>query len=90
MKLMQHYLETNNEDGMFVFLDLEKAFDRVSWNYMKKAVERLGVGPDFCKWIDILYDPNDAPIRQLRITGQEGAEFQLQCGTAQGCLLSPL
>jgi hypothetical protein len=90
MKLMQHYLETNNEDGMFVFLDLEKAFDRVSWNYMKKAVARLGFGPDFCKWIDILYDPNDAPIRQLRINGQEGTEFELKCGTAQGCPLSPL
>ena len=36
MKLMQKYLEENNEDGMFVFLDLEKVFDRVSWDYMKK------------------------------------------------------
>ena len=49
MKLMQKYLEENNEAGMFVFLDLEKAFDRVSWDYMKKAVARLGFGPDFQK-----------------------------------------
>eukprot|EP00966_Prymnesium_polylepis_P187460 4346143-Prymnesium_polylepis.1 len=34
MKLMQAMLEENNEPGMFVFLDLEKAFDRVSWDTM--------------------------------------------------------
>ena len=90
MKLMQKYLEENNEDGMFVFLDLEKAFDRVSWDYMKKAVSRMGFGPDFLKWIEILYDPNDPPSRKLRISGQEGEEFHLHCGTAQGCPLSPL
>ena len=41
MKLMQKYLEENDEAGMFVFLDLEKAFDRVSWDYMKKAISRM-------------------------------------------------
>jgi hypothetical protein len=56
MKLMQHYLEENNEAGMFDFLDLEKAFDRVSWAYMEKAVARLGFRPDFQKWIEIMYD----------------------------------
>ena len=90
MKLMQHYLETNNEKGMFVFLDLEKAFDRVSWDYMKKAVARLGFGPDFQKWIQILYDEDNPPVRQIRVNGTEGPEFELKCGTAQGCPLSPL
>jgi len=75
---------------MFVFLDLEKAFDRVSWDYMKKAVARLGFGPDFQKWIDILYDDTDPPTRQIRVNGKEGSEFELKCGTAQGCPLSPL
>ena len=90
MKIMQQYLEDNNEDGMFVFLDLEKAFDRVSWDYMKKAVARLGFGPDFQKWIDILYDDTDPPTRRIRVSGKEGSEFELKCGTAQGCPLSPL
>jgi hypothetical protein len=57
---------------------------------MKKAVERLGFGPDFQKWIQILYDANDSPVRQIRINGKEGQEFELKCGSAQGCPLSTL
>ena len=63
MKLMQKYLEENDEEGMFIFLDLEKAFDRVSWKYMKTAVAKLGFGSNFQKWIDILYDDRSGPPR---------------------------
>ena len=90
MKLMQRMLEENDTEGMFVFLDLEKAFDRVSWDYMKKAIKDLGFGPDIVRWIEILYDKKKPPTRRLRINGHEGRQFQLQCGTAQGCPLSPL
>ena len=90
MKLMQKLLEEDNRDGMFVFLDLEKAFDRVSWEYLHQAVARLGFGADFVKWIRILYDEKSAPTRKLRINGHEGQQFELRCGTAQGCPLSPL
>ena len=90
MKLMQQLLEDENSAGMFVFLDLEKAFDRVSWKYLKEALQRLGFGPDFVKWIHILYDETYPPTRKLRINGHEGHEFNLKCGTAQGCPLSPL
>ena len=90
MKLMQAMLEENNEPGMFVFLDLEKAFDRVSWDYMQKAIEKLGFGKDFLKWVRILYDESNSPRRRLKINGHEGERFTLKCGTAQGCPLSPL
>ncbi len=33
---MQQHLEDNNEDGMIVFLDLEKAFNGASWDYILK------------------------------------------------------
>ena len=75
---------------MFVFLDLEKAFDRVSWDYMQKAIEKLGFGKDFLKWVRILYDESNSPRRRLKINGHEGERFTLKCGTAQGCPLSPL
>ena len=76
MKLMQKLLEKNDEKGMFVFLDLEKAFDRVSWKYMKAAVVKLGFGKDFQKWIGILYDETDGPTRQIKINGHLGRKFK--------------
>ena len=90
MKIMQKMLEEEDTEGMFVFLDLEKAFDRVSWKYLKQAIQRLGFGPDFQRWIQILYDENDNPTRRLKINGHMGEQFKLKCGTAQGCPLSPL
>ena len=90
MKLIQHYLETNNEKGLYLFLDLEKAFDRVSWTYMKLALARLGFKDQFLKWIQLLYNEHDPPARRLIINGHLGRTFSLKCGTAQGCPLSPL
>ena len=89
MKLMQMLLEKNDEKGMFVFLDLEKAFDRVSWKYMKAAVAKLGFGKDFQKWIGILYDETDGPTRQIKINGHLGRKFKLNCGTPALLLAGP-
>ncbi|MBO8631070.1 hypothetical protein INO08_15305, partial [Staphylococcus aureus] len=82
MKLIQHYLETNNEKGLYLFLDLEKAFDRVSWKYMKLALARLGFKDQFLKWIQLLYNEHDPPARRLIINGHLGRTFSLKCGTA--------
>ena len=42
---MQAYLDEEDRPGALVFLDTEKAFDRVSWEFMHKALESLGFGP---------------------------------------------
>ena len=46
-KLMQAYLDKEDRPGALVFLDIEKAFYRVSWEFMHKALESLGFGPEF-------------------------------------------
>ena len=47
VKLIQAHLDTIDEGRLLVFLDLEKAFDRVSWDFMKKAtVHFLSLGTD--------------------------------------------
>ena len=90
MKLIQDYIDDEGKAGMFIFLDLEKAFDRVSWDYMKEAVEKLGFGKDFLKWLEVLYDKNKPPTRQIKVNGHKGPSFGLGSGVAQGCPLSPL
>lgn len=34
------YCNAENEDGILVFLDFEKAFDPVEWNFLLKVLEK--------------------------------------------------
>ena len=38
LKLIQAYVEAEDEDAYFVYLDMEKAFDRCSWTYLHEAL----------------------------------------------------
>ena len=65
VKLIQAHLDSIDEGGIFVFLDLEKAFDRVDWIFMKKAIKALRFTKGFCDWADVLYDENNPPKRRI-------------------------
>lgn len=89
-KLVQAYLDETDEHGMFLFLDLEKAFDRVSHEYLLRAVREAGLPPRYVAWLELLYNQERPPIRRARINGETSEFFPIQSGTAQGCPLSPI
>ena len=64
LKLVQSYLEEEDEDGYFLFLDMEKAFDRCSWDFLLKALEKVGFDDDFISYIKLAYSQDYAPKRQ--------------------------
>ena len=47
----------NKEDdtAAFIFLDQEKAFDRVNHDFLFKTMQAFGIGPNFIKWIRTIY-----------------------------------
>ena len=47
--------ETNNISGAIICLDYEKAFDSLNWNFMLASLQKFGFGPEFIKWVNILY-----------------------------------
>ncbi len=68
-------------------LDVEKAFDRLEWNYMWAVLQCFGFGEHFISMIKTLYHSPAASV----ITGNIiSPSFPLQRGTRQGCPLSPL
>jgi len=89
-KLLQAYLDEEDEPGMFLFLDLEKAFDRVSHQYLLQAVEAAGLPEGYTKWIELLYNRERPPTRRARVNGETRPYFPILSGTAQGCPLSPI
>ena len=53
LKLIQAYVEDEDSDAYFVFLDMEKAFDRSAWTYLTQALEKIGFNEDFIKYVSL-------------------------------------
>ena len=79
----------NNEnlDSAFIFLDEEKAFDRVNHEFLYKTMKAFGIGPAFIHWIRQIY--SNATTR-VKVTGFLSENIPLRRGVRQGCALSPL
>ena len=86
--LMQNLIDHVNEaDGnlAIIFLDQEKAFDRMSHSFILKTLEKFGFGKYFIKWIETL---NNDSKSFVKVNGFETFEFDLERGVRQGCPLS--
>ena len=90
LKLLQDYIEEGDQDALFIFLDMEKAFDRCSWEFLIEGLRAVGFGTGFIKYVELAYSTNAPPTRQLHVNGFLGPSFPLGSGVAQGCPLSPL
>ena len=92
MKTIEAHINEEPEDrqGIFLFLDMEKAFDRVSYEFTKKGLEALGFGKHFRRWVGMMYDENRPPQRRMYVNGYYSEWFPIKSGVAQGCPLSPL
>ena len=47
------YFEEYDIDGILLFLDIQKAFDSVEWNFIFKVLKLFNFGESFIEWIKI-------------------------------------
>jgi len=85
--LLAEAATTNMEEGVIVFLDQEKAFDRIDQGYIIKVLEKMNFGAQFCGWIRALYK---GAYSRLSLFGGLSASFPVETGVRQGDPLSPL
>ena len=45
-----------NIPGLMTFIDFQKAFDTLEWNFVFSCLEAFGFGPEFIWWVRTLYD----------------------------------
>ena len=51
----------NEREGAFIFLDMEKAFDRVSYKYLNDSLVSLGFGTRFRTAVGAMYKTRTHP-----------------------------
>ena len=71
---------------MIVSIDVEKAFDKVQYPFMKKTLSKV-VEAVYLNIIKAMYEK---PTANIILNGQKLNAFSLRSGTRQGCPLSPL
>ena len=67
-------------------IDFEKAFDSISFNFIKKTLKFFNFGDDLIKWVGLLLKDFTAVINHC---GNISDRFNISRGCRQGCPLSP-
>ena len=77
----------NQEDleAAFIFLDQEKAFDRVDHEFLYQTMKAFGIGENFITWVKQLYHN---PITRVKVNGFLTDPIGLARGVRQGDPLS--
>ena len=75
------------EQAAFIFLDQEKAFDRVNHKFIFKTMRAFGIGGVFIEWVNKIYS-NATSV--LNINGFFSKQISLNRGVRQGCQLSAM
>ena len=70
--------------------DLHKAYDSVSWKYLKEVLKQSGFGDNFQKWVNILYcsEQGQTPTARVQVNRFLSEPYSIKRGLRQGCRLS--
>ena len=72
--------------GLMLFIDFQKSFDSVEWEFLLKCLETFNFGPDFLRWVRVFYKN----IQNCVINNGMTSNFvTLERGVRQGDPLSP-
>ena len=73
--------------GLFLKLDISKAFDSVSWSYLIELLETIGFGPRWRRWICLLLSSASSAVL---LNGRPGPAIRHGRGLRQGDPISPM
>lgn len=86
-ELLHRMNTTESRAGyMAIKVDMEKAFDRMQWGFVRRAMEAFGFP---ARWIQLVLEWISSPRFGLLINGVKSNWISATCDLRQGCPMSP-
>ena len=83
---VMEFTEKKKLPGLLIFIDFQKAFDTLEWNFLAQCLSFFNSGPDFMRWIRTFYRHIQSCVIN---NGLSSNYFNLTRGVRQGDPLSP-
>ena len=80
------HTESLKLSGILLFIDFEKAFDSIEWDFLYQALEAFNFGPTLIRWIKTFYNNVSSCVIN---NGLFSEQFKLERGVRQGDPLLP-
>ncbi|KAL3682664.1 hypothetical protein R1sor_000686 [Riccia sorocarpa] len=87
LRMTQEWVPATGQEIMFIKLDFQKAYNRVSHSYLWETLAALGLSPENVQRIKGLVTGGAA---QVHVNGSFTKRFEVTHGVRQGCPLAPL
>jgi hypothetical protein len=79
------HVNENDLHGILAYIDFQKAFDTVSWQFMQRVLKKMNFGEYFRKCIDVMYKNIESCVLN---NGNASEFFKPTRGIRQGCPIS--
>ena len=76
-----NHTESSTLSGILLFIDFEKAFDSVEWDFLYHSLDVFNFGPNLIRWIKTFYKNVSSCIIN---NGSFSEPFKLERGVRQG------
>jgi hypothetical protein len=87
MNVIQHINRSKDKNNLIISIDAEKAFNKIQYHFMIKAVRKLGIEGMYLNNVKAICFK---PTANIILNGEKLKPFPLKSGMRQGCPLSPL
>jgi hypothetical protein len=85
VNVIQHINRSKDKNHLIISIDAEKAFNKIQYHFMIKALRKPGIEGMHLNIIKAIYDK---PRANIILNGEKLKPLPLKSGTRQGCPLS--